>query len=78
MRSNAPLVTPPSGSNAPLFASQTQIEQSSCPLARRAPSVENDTFEGKAGLLIRKHDHYTPARKMRRDVRALTATNPLS
>jgi len=26
-----------------------------------------------AGLLIRKHDHYTPAKKTRRDVRALTA-----
>jgi len=30
---------------------------------------------GKAGLVIRKHDHFTPARKMRRDVRALTARN---
>jgi len=30
---------------------------------------------GKAGSLIRKHDPYTPARKMRRDVRALTARN---
>jgi len=30
---------------------------------------------GKAGLLIRKHDHFTPARKMRQDVRALTAHN---
>ena len=29
----------------------------------------------KAGLLIRKHDQYTPARKMRRDVRALAARN---
>jgi len=28
---------------------------------------------GKAGSLIRKHDHFTPAREMRRDVRALTA-----
>ena len=28
---------------------------------------------GKAGLLIRKHDHYTSARKMRRGFRALTA-----
>ena len=30
---------------------------------------------GKACLLIRKHDHFTPAREMRRDVRALTARN---
>ena len=30
---------------------------------------------GKAGLLIRKHDYFKPARKMRRDVRALTARN---
>ena len=30
---------------------------------------------GGAGLFIRKHDHYTPARKMRRDGRALTARN---
>ena len=29
--------------------------------------------EGGAGLLIRKHDHFTPARKMRGDVRALAA-----
>ena len=29
----------------------------------------------KAGSLTRKHDHYTPTRKMRRDVRALTARN---
>ena len=29
----------------------------------------------KAGSLVRKHDHYTPARKMRRDVRALRARN---
>jgi len=31
--------------------------------------------EGTASLLIRKHDHITPARQMRRDVRALTARN---
>ena len=32
---------------------------------------------GKAGLLIRKHDHFTPAREIRRDVRALQpATAP--
>ena len=31
-------------------------------------------WQGKnAGLLSRKHDHFTPARRMRRDVRALTA-----
>ena len=30
---------------------------------------------GEACLLIRKHDHYTPARKTRRDVRALTSRN---
>jgi hypothetical protein len=30
---------------------------------------------GVAVFLIRKHDHFTPARKMRRDVRALTARN---
>jgi len=30
---------------------------------------------GKARLLIRKYDHFTPAREMRRDVRALTARN---
>jgi len=28
---------------------------------------------GDASLSIKKHDHYTPARMMRRDVRALTA-----
>jgi len=33
------------------------------------------TNGGKAGSLIRKHDHSKPARKMRRDVRALTARN---
>ena len=37
-------------------------------------SGQGDTG-GKAGLLMCKHDHYTPARKMRRDVRALTAHN---
>ena len=30
---------------------------------------------GKAGSFILKHDHFTPARKMRRDVRALTTRN---
>jgi len=30
---------------------------------------------GKAGSLIRKHVPYTPARRMRRDVRALTSRN---
>ena len=29
----------------------------------------------KTGLLIRKHEHFTPSRKMRRDVRAVTARN---
>ena len=29
----------------------------------------------KAGLLIRTHDHYTPARRRRRDDKALTARN---
>ena len=28
---------------------------------------------GEAGLLIHKHDHFSPARKMRRDVKALAA-----
>ena len=28
---------------------------------------------GKAGLSIRKHDHFTPAREMRRDIKALAA-----
>jgi len=32
-------------------------------------------LEGKACLLIRRHDHFTPARPMRRDVKALTARN---
>jgi hypothetical protein len=36
-----------------------------------APGVRCTTG-GKAGLSIRKHDQFTPARKMRRDVRALT------
>jgi len=30
---------------------------------------------GGAGLLIRRHGHFTPAREMRRDVRAPTARN---
>ena len=30
---------------------------------------------GGVGSSIRKHDHYTPARKIRRDVRDLTARN---
>ena len=44
---------------------------------RSVPRAQRETFEegGEACLLIRKHDHYTPARKMRRDVRALTARN---
>ena len=29
---------------------------------------------GKACLLIRKHDHFTPAREMRRDIKALITT----
>jgi len=29
----------------------------------------------KAGLLILKHDHFTPARQFRQDVRAPTARN---
>jgi len=29
----------------------------------------------KAGLLIRKHDHHTPLREIRRGIRALTAHN---
>ena len=33
------------------------------------------TQGGAAGSLIQRHDHFTPARKMRRDVRALTAHN---
>jgi len=36
-------------------------------------AVANCTAGGGSGLLIRKHDHFTRARKMRRDVRALTA-----
>jgi len=31
------------------------------------------TSWGKVGSLIRKHDNFTPARKMRRNVRGLTA-----
>ena len=30
------------------------------------------TRGGKACLLIRKHDHFTPAREIRRDIKALT------
>jgi len=39
------------------------------------PFTADQQKGGKACLLIRKHDHYTPARKMKRDVRALTARN---
>ena len=31
---------------------------------------------GKAGLLIRKHDHFTPTREIRRHVRALARNRP--
>jgi len=31
---------------------------------------------GESSLLIRKHDHYTLARKMRRDVRATARNHP--
>jgi len=36
---------------------------------------DREGAEGKAGLLIRKHDHYTPARKTRRDVRVNSPYN---
>ena len=39
------------------------------------PSSIRHDCGGKAGLLIRKHDHFTLARKMGRDVTALTARN---
>ena len=33
---------------------------------------------GKACLLIRKHDHFTPAREIRRHVRALARNHPVA
>jgi len=45
-------------------------------LTRKHPAVQPADLQGEgAGLLIRNHDHFTPAREMRRDVRALTARN---
>jgi len=55
-----------------LQGSLGEVEQTSAMLIifLAEHSMHVSTWGGKAGLLIRKHDHFTPARKMRRDARA--------
>ena len=44
-------------------------------LLRRCSNQVSVPLGGGADQLIRKYDHFTPARKMRQDGRALTARN---
>jgi len=45
------------------------------PVVEQFGLIQGFWVRGKASLLIRKHDHYTPARELRRDGRAITARN---